>query len=95
MVHARLNGLKDTRFEKCMSICLKAISLPHLFPELALVTPSDPESEKWNRACDIKVTAQGLHAMIIRRPEFIMAFVEVKNSLHYLNGMTVKLRKRS
>ena len=78
-----------------LSICLKAICLPHLFPEFVLVTPSysDPESKKWNRDCDSKVTAQGLHAMI-RRPEFIMAFVEFKSSLHHLKGMTVKLQKR-
>jgi hypothetical protein len=37
-----------------------------------------------------KISAQGLHSMI-RRPEFIMAFVEVKNSLQ---RMTVKLQKR-
>ena len=37
-------------------------------------------------------TAQGLHAGI-RGPEFIMAFVEVKNSLHLLKGMTVKLQE--
>ena len=32
---------------KYLSICLKAISLPHLFPELVVVTLDDPESEKW------------------------------------------------
>ena len=67
--------------------------LPHLFPELALVTPNDLESEKWNWDRDTKVIAHCLHAMI-RRPEFIMAFLEVKNCLHHLNGMTVKLQKR-
>ena len=80
---------------KYLSICLKAISLPHLFPELVLVTPDDPESEKWGweKNKETKITAQGLHAGI-KRPEFIMAFVEVKNSLHLLKGMTVKLQKR-
>ena len=60
---------------KYLSICLKAISLPHLFPELVLVTPDDPESEKWGweKNKETKITAQGLHAGI-RRPEFIMAF---------------------
>ena len=31
---------------------------------------------------------------MIRRPEFIMEFVEVKNSLHNLVRMTVTLQKR-
>lgn len=75
---------------KFLSICVKAISLPHLYPEFE---PNDPDSEKWNWDKDTKVTATGLHAMI-RRPEFIMAFVEVKNCLHLLKGMTVKLQKR-
>lgn len=97
-----LSGLCKTRwverhncFETFLELynCLKGICLPHLHPELALVTPSDPESEKWDWDKDTKITAQGLHAMI-RRPEFIMAFVEVKNCLHLLKGMTVKLQKR-
>ena len=59
------------------------------------MTPDDPESEiwGWEKNTETKITAQGLHAGI-RRPEFIMAFVEVKNSLHLLKGMTVKSQNR-
>lgn len=46
----------------------------------------DPESEKWNWEKDkeTKITAHGLHAMIRRSCRILMAFVEVKNSLHLL-----------
>ena len=76
-------------------ISLEAISWPHLHPELELVTPSDLTSEKWNwqRDRDTTVKAQRLLASL-QKPEFIMAFVVVKNCLQLLRGMTTKLQKR-
>ena len=89
MVCAKLGGLDDTHaLSKYLSICLK------LF-ELVLMAPDDHESKKWGWEKDkeTKIPAQGLHAGI-RRSEFFMAFVEVKNFTHLLIGMIVKLQKR-
>ena len=53
---------------KLVSVCLKAISFLHLFPELVLVlvTPDDPDSEKRSSKKDkeTEITAQGFHADI-------------------------------
>ena len=76
-------------------ITLEAICLSHLHPDLMLVNPDDPSSEEWNwqRDRDAKTRAQGLLATM-QSSEFIMAFVIVKNCLHILRGMTMKLQKR-
>ena len=46
MTHLLRNFLE---LYKYLSICLKAISLPPLFPEIIPVTPDGSESEKWGR----------------------------------------------
>lgn len=76
-------------------ICLHSISSPHHHPELRLVTPSDPTSEDWGwqSDTDVKISVQGLYSNL-QNPEFIMAFIVVKNSLSLLRGITVKLQKR-
>ena len=76
-------------------ICLVALTSPQNYPDLALVNPSDSTSEHWDwhRDRETKITAQGLLAAM-QKSEFLMAFVVVKNCLHLLKGMTVKLQKR-
>ena len=74
---------------------LEAISIPDRHPDLLQVKPDDPESEQWNwqRDRDTVTQAQGLLANL-QKAEFIMAFTVVKNCLHLVKGMTVKLQKR-
>ena len=87
--------LKHSKKSEYVCISLEAISWPHLHPELELVTPSDLTSEMWNwqRDRETTVKAQGLLASL-QKPEFIMAFVVVKNCLQLLRGMTTELQKR-
>ena len=47
-------------------ISLEAIAFPHLHHDLALVIPTDSDSEEWNWQHDreTKLQAQGLHSML-------------------------------
>lgn len=87
----------DTFAEMYEYICtaLEAITFPNRHPDLLQVKPDDPESDQWNwqRDRDTVTQAQGLFANL-QKAKFIMAFVVVKNCLHLMRGMTVKLQKR-
>ena len=76
-------------------ISLEAIAFPHLHHDLALVIPTDSDSEEWNWQHDreTKLQAQGLHSML-QNSQFIVAFMVVKNCLSILKGMTTQLQKR-
>ena len=75
-------------------ICLVALTSTHKYPELALVNPNNPTSEHWDwhRDRETKITAQGILA-VLQKSEFLIEFIVVKNCLHLLKGVTVKLQK--
>lgn len=70
MACVKLDGLKGipvlkTELYEYNFIALEAITFPHLHRDLALVTPSNPESEEWNWRQDkeTKAMAQGLYTI--------------------------------